>query len=389
MSTPPHPQKLRHLTLIDRIGSYGGAERLAIEVAKRLPADRFERTVCATRWSAHLESRPSRSAALEDLRGQGVGFLGLHRRNAADVLAWRRLIALLRRQRVHILHAHKFGSNVWASVLGPLAGTPVVVAHEHSWAFDGGFSRTMLDRHLIAARCDAVVAVSREDRRRMIETEGMAPEKVVHIPNGIPAPPPSTGELRRADLDIEEEDLVIGTVGVLRSEKAIDVLVRVMAGLRSRVPRLHLLIVGSGPERGNIEGLIQDLGLSATVHLLGYRTDVPDLLRIFDVAVSCSQREGSPISVLEYMEAGLPVVATRVGGIPDLVRDRVTGLLVEPGDERALADALCELLQDPGRRVEMGHLARDRRRREFDIDVTVRRLVRLYEELVAAKVAAP
>ena len=223
----------------------------------------------------------------------------------------------------------------------------------------------------------------------MIEAQGMAPEKVVHIPNGIPAPPSSAGELRRADLGIEEEDLVIGTVGVLRSEKAIDALVRVMAGLRSRFPRLHLLIVGSGPERGNIEGLIENLGLSATVHLLGYRTDVPDLLRVFDVAVSCSQREGSPISVLEYMEAGLPVVATRVGGIPDLVQDRVTGLLVEPGDERALADALSELLQDPGRRVEMGHLARDRRRREFDIDVTVSRLVRLYEELVAAKVAAP
>ena len=385
MSGTVKERKLRHLTLIDRVGSFGGAERLAMEVAMRLSPDRFERTVCATRWGPQLESRPTRAAALEELSRHGVRFVGLRRRSAADLLAWRGLISLLRQESIDILHAHKFGSNVWAALLGPLWGTPVVVAHEHSWSFEGNLVRRLLDRQLIARRCDAVVAVSREDRRRMIELEGIRPERVFHIPNGIPAPPPPTGAVRRDGLGLHEDDLVVGTVGVLRRQKALDVLIQAAAILRAEFPRLRVLMVGSGPEREPLEKLIVELDLSSTVSLLGYRTDVPELLPIFDVAAASSDFEGSPLSILEYMEAGLPVVSTRVGGVPDLVEDGVTGLLVNPGDPAALAGALAELLGDRERRAEMGLKGRKRRRSEFDIDVMVERFEQLYEELYRGK----
>jgi glycosyltransferase involved in cell wall biosynthesis len=385
MSGNGEGRKLRHLTLVDRIGAFGGAERVAIELSKRLPSHRFERILCATRWTPEIEARPRRAAAIEDLSRHGVRFVGLERTSALDLRSWRRLVLLMRRERIDILHAHKFGSNLWAALLGPLAGVPVVVAHEHTWSFDGGAVRRLLDRGVIARRCDIVVAVSREDRRRMISMEGLKPEDVVYIPNGIPPLPLPEEELRRTDLDLEEDDLVIGTVGVLREQKALDVLVKAAALLGGEFPSLRVLIVGTGGQHRALEHLINELGLQRTVRLLGPRTDVPALLRIFDLAVCSSNFEGSPLTVLEYMEAGLPVVSTRVGGVPDLVEDGVTGLLVDPGDPAALAGALSGLLGDRERRAEMGIKGRERRRSEFDIDVTVERIEQLYEELYRGK----
>ncbi len=140
---------------------------------------------------------------------------------------------------------------------------------------------------------------------------------------------------------------MIGTVSVLRAEKALPVLIRAAALLRERFGGLRVVIAGEGPERGHLEHLIGSLGLGETVSLLGRRLDIPDLLRVMDVAVCCSEFEGCPLSVLEYMEAGLPVVATRVGGLPELIDDRGNGLLVERDRPDALAAALSELLADP------------------------------------------
>jgi glycosyltransferase involved in cell wall biosynthesis len=385
MSSTAKERKLRHLTLVDRIGAFGGGERLAAEISKRLSPERFDRSLCATRWGPEVESRVTRARAVDDLSEHGVRFVGLQRRHALGLRSWQQLLALMRRERIDILHAHKFGSNLWAALLGPLAGVPVIVAHEHTWSFEGDAMRRFIDRRVIARRCDAVVAVSREDRRRLVELERILPERVIYIPNGIPAPPAPTGEVHRDGLGLHEDDLVVGTVGVLRPQKALDVLIQAAAILRAEFPRLRVLMVGAGPEYEALEKLIVELDLSSTVSLLGFRTDVPELLPIFDVAASSSDFEGSPLAVLEYMEAALPVVSTSVGGIPDLVEDGVTGLLVDRGNPEALANAIAELLRDPERRVQMGRIGRERRRSEFDIDVTVERIEQLYEDLYRDK----
>jgi glycosyltransferase involved in cell wall biosynthesis len=381
MSGTGEGRKLRHLTLVDRVGAFGGAERVAIELSKRLPSHRFERILCATRWTPEVGARPQRAATIEDLSRHGIRFVGLERTSTFDLRSWRRLVRLMRQERIDILHAHMFGSNLWAALLGPFAGVPVVVAHEHTWSYDGGAARRLLDRGVIARRCSIVVAVSREDRRRMISMEGMKPEDVVYIPNGIPPLPLPEREVRRADLDLSEDDLVVGAVGVLREQKALHVLVKAAAMLRGEFPHLRVLVIGTGGQRQALEQLIDELGLQRTVRLLGPRTDVPALLRIFDLAACSSNFEGTPLTILEYMDAGLPVVSTRVGGVPDLVEDGVTGLLVDPGDPAALAGALAELLGDRERRAEMGLKGRERRRSEFDVDVMVERIEQLYEEL--------
>lgn len=373
------------VALSDRGPGSGGGERVAADLAMRLDPDRFESTLCVTRASASHDDLGVASG-LAALRDAGVRIISLDRRSAADLRAWGPLVGTLRRERIDVLHGHKFGSNVWAAVLGSLAAVPVVIAHEHNWSYEGQPTRRLIDRELIGRRADAFVAVSRQGRTRMLELERIDPAKVVLIPNGIAdVPAGSNGSDLRAELGIGADDLVLGTVTVLRAEKALEVLIDAARTLRVRFPNLRVLIVGTGPRREELERLVERLGLEETVLLIGHREDVPTVLAALDVAICCSDFEGTPLSVLEYMDAGVPVVATSVGGLPDMVTHQEQGLLVPPRDPAALATAVAELLADPGRRAQMGARAQERRRREFGIGEMVARVERLYEDLLEAK----
>ncbi len=379
-------QRVRVLTLVDGLGVQGGAERLALLIATHLDPERFESTLCVSRWPPPQgEGDAATRAALAQLEAAGARFLPMRRRGKADVWVWVNLAHFLRRERVQVLHAHKFGSNVWGTLMGRIARVPVVLAHEHTWSYEGQPLRRFLDRELIARGATRFIAVSREDQRRMTEVEGIDPRRTLFIPNGVPPPPPPSGRDVRAELGIEPDAPVVGTVGVHRPQKALHVLVRAAAILAEEWPDLRVLMAGEGPERVALERLAGELGVSDTVRFLGGRSDVPDVLRAIDVAVCCSYFEGSPLAVMEYMEAALPVVATAVGGVPDLIEPGVHGLLVPPGDPSALAGAISELLRDPERARTMGARGQERRRREFDIDVLVHRLEDLYLELLAER----
>jgi glycosyltransferase involved in cell wall biosynthesis/GT2 family glycosyltransferase len=369
------------LTLIDNIGA-GGAERLACEIASRLDGARFRSVVCVTRMAPDDVARPDVRLALDRFRDAGVRVVGLDRRSRLSVSAWFPLLRLFRDERVDVVHAHKFGSNVWGTMFGRAFGVPAIIAHEHTWSFDGQRLRRLLDRHLVARGADLVVAVSAEDRRKLIEVSRIADASVVVVRNGIGGAPARPGAVRpRLGLRVP----VVVAVGVLRRQKAFDVLIRATSLLRRERPNVRTLIVG-GPDKvehdepERLRRLVSELGLEDHVTMLGQRTDVFDILARADVAVCCSSFEGSPLAVMEYMEAGTPVVAARVGGVPELLEDGEHGVLVEPGDAGALAHAIAELLDDPARASAMAGRARERRRREFDIDTTVRRLEELYLE---------
>jgi glycosyltransferase involved in cell wall biosynthesis len=374
------------VTLVDRL-VHGGAERLAAEIATRLDPQRFASTLCVTRWSdaGHAASGDLPQRLRAGAEAAGVQFLGLHRRGPWDLPAWSPLVALLRGGGVQIVHGHMFGSNVWAVVLGRLARVPVVVAHEHTWAFEGGRLRGIVDRRLIAAGSDAVIACSQEDRRRMIERQRIGPATVRFVANGIDGRAPTPGRDVRAELGIARDAPVVGSVGALRPQKRFDVLLRAAAELAPRWPGLRVVIAGDGAERARLRALAAELGLGDTLLMLGARGDVPDVLQALDVAVASSDFEGSPLSVMEYMEAGLPVVATDVGGVAQIVHDGVHGVLVPRRDPLALAGAIEGLLADPRRRRELGAAGRERRRAEFDLGVMVARIEQLYEQLYAAR----
>lgn len=376
-------RRIRVVTLVDGSGAQGGGERLAREIAIRLDRDRFESIFCVSRSLDAAELAAARAA----IEPSGTGLVVLDRSGATDLRPWVTAARHFRDWGVDVLHTHKFGSNVWGALLKGLMANPAFVAHEHTWAFDGNRKRVLLDRELIGRRADAFVAVSSLDRERMIELEGIPAAKVHLIANGIPTPPTGSGGAIRAELGIEPEAPLLGMVAALRPQKAIDVAIRALAALSAEFPTARLVVAGGDggfpAERGRLEAVAAEAGVAERLLLLGERDDVPDLLAAFDLALLSSDFEGSPLSVMEYMAAGLPVVATAVGGVPDVVADGQTGLLVAPQDPAALASAAATLLREPERAKAMGAAAVERRRRLFSIAATTAATEALYEALIA------
>jgi glycosyltransferase involved in cell wall biosynthesis len=369
------PAKIKVLTLIDSLGS-GGAETIAARIAMRLNPTRFEPIICVTRSPDVTD--------LTEVMAAGLKVLPLRREARWAVWQWWPLITFLRRERVHILHTHKFGSNAWGAVLGSFARVPVIVAHEHGSDTARRPLRRFIDRSIIGRRADLVVAVSEADRRRLVQAEGLRADKVRVIPNGVP-PPFLRGSDVRAELRIGHDAPVVVTVAVVRPEKALGNLVRAAAILARELHGLRVLVVGTGAKSAveELKKLVRQLGLGEVVTLLGKRADVPDVLAAADVAVICSDREGQPLALMEYMAAGKAIVATRVGGVPEVIEDRAQGLLVPPRDVNALASAIRELLRNPNLREELGRRARGRQQTELDFDVTARRFEAIYEELAS------
>ena len=367
------------MTLIDTIRA-AGAERLALQIATRLDRERFDSLLCVSRWDRREESEGN-ERLLEEFRASGGRVLSLHRRSRADVWRWAPLLRSLSGGRVDILHSHVFTSNAWGAAIGTAARVPVVIAHEHTWSYEGEPVRRFIDREVIARLSDAFVACSKEDRRRMIEIERIPPAKLHLIPNGIEAPPPRQAADVRAELGIPQSAPVLVAVGRLVANKGFDVLIEAAAKLVVDFPELRVLIAGEGDDRPELGALIEQRGLTGVVRLLGVRTDIPDLLDAADLAVSSSRVEGSPLAILEQMQAARPIVATAVGGVPDLITDGEEGRLVASEDVDSLVRTIGELLRDPDQQQALGRAAHRRWATEFELSAMVGRVEALYLEL--------
>jgi glycosyltransferase involved in cell wall biosynthesis len=248
------------------------------------------------------------------------------------------------------------------------------IAVEHTLQFgDVTWLRRKLKRY-VAHRVSAHVAVSDAAARAIEDELDLARGSVRTIHNGVPdvelppAPRRSTGP-------------VLGTFARLVSGKGIDVLCRAL----TEVPHAHAVVAGAGPGEAELRALALDLGVADRFDLLGFRARPRDLLPGFDVFVLPSRQEALPLSIVEAMLAALPVVATRVGGVHEVVEDRETGLLVPPDDPTALASALNELLGDRDRRDRMGAAGRERALRDFSVDKMTRAYETLYEEIGSAR----
>jgi glycosyltransferase involved in cell wall biosynthesis len=363
---------IRVLMLVDQLEPRsGGGERFAVGLAAHLPRDRFEVALCATRAVLAPWDRT--------LRESGVPWFALGRRATADVLPLGRLARMLRAHRVDVLHAHMFGSNVWGTVVGRLARVPVVVAHEQTWDYAGQPLRRFLDGRLIGRHADAFVAVSTADRDRMVALEGVPADKVrVELNGYVPrtgARPPAR---LREELGLGADVPLIGTVAILRPQKALEVLLDAFARVDGGA---HLVIAGDGSCRAQLEERAAVLGIAARTHFLGLRDDVDGILASVDVAAMSSDFEGTPLFAFECMAAGTPLVATAVGGLPDMLEDGRSALLVPARDPAALAASLERALGDAALRSELAGAARERLER-YRIDAVAARFAQLYEELL-------
>jgi len=319
----------------------------------------------------------------------GVPVRCVGKRAGVDLRAAVKLARLLRALRPHIVHSRNWGA-VDAVLAARLARVPVLIHGEHGreaadpYGLDARRNRI---RRLLSPLVSRWVTVSHDLGRWLVEVVGIPARKVLTIHNGVDVARFSEAgrEAGRRTLGLGPEALVVGTVGRLNSVKNQMALLDTFARLDPAPVAAHLVIVGEGPARADLEGRTRRRDLAGRVRLLGARDDVPALLAAFDVFVLPSIAEGISNTILEAMATGVPVIATRVGGNPELVEDGVTGMLAPADDPAALGRALAVYLADPHLRSLHGKTGRQRAVEEFALERMTTRYRDLYLSLAPGR----
>jgi glycosyltransferase involved in cell wall biosynthesis len=333
------------------------------------------------------EQRGVRVETLEDLHREISPF-----RDARAIL---RLARLIRRDRPTILHTHTAKAGAVGRIAALLAGRarpPIIVHTFHGHVLRGYFSPLLtlgfrlLERWL-ATFTTSLIAVSPEVRDDLVQL-GVAPkEKFVVVRLGISLDERIGGEAgarseTRRVLGIRPDAFVVGWVGRMTAVKRTDDVLLALRRLLDENNDSYLCLVGDGPDRDHLERYAHELGIAQRCLFLGYQDDVARFYAAIDVLLLPSANEGTPVSVIEALAAKRPVVATRVGGVPDVVRDGTDGFLVGVGEPDNLAARLAELARDPDRRTEMGEQGRARVLERYAVDRLVDDVDRLYRSLL-------
>ncbi len=375
MSGPGRP---RVLLLTVGLG-VGGAEEIIRQALPLIEEDGFD----ATLWSLKKEGRLLREIREAGGRAEALGGDGPW--NPAPL---GRLWSGIRREGFDLIHSHLYWANLAARLAGRGAGRAAVVNSHHGTDAWISPSRRWLERATLPL-ADRIIACSEAVRRYAVEEVGMPEEKVITVSNGVRALRFSDGSRReavRAALGLAPGQRVVGTVGRLDEPvKGLAGLVAAIGRVTERIPGTVCLAIGEGRSRASLEAAVGQSGLEGRFRFLGERRDVPDLLHALDLYVQPSLLEGFGLSALEAMAAGKAVVASRVGGLVEVVEDSVTGDLVPPGAPEALARAIVRLLEHPARRERYGREGRARARERFPLERMVSGWTRLYRDLLALK----
>jgi len=306
-----------------------------------------------------------------------------------DLVALWQLIRLFRRERPAIVHTHTSKAGALGRLAAWMARVPVLVHTPHGHVYYGHFGRCLsrlflfIERVLARVTTSMIALTEAEREDHLTQRVGLRGAFAV-IPSGIDVErfrrAGSGAAARLPGTTYPDGAFVIGSVGWLTPVKGHAVLIEAFARLKRKHPAVHLLLIGSGWLRDELKTLAASLGVASSVDLLGMRTDVPECLGAMQCFVLPSLNEGMGRALVEAMAAARPVVASRVGGIPAIVEDRRTGLLVPPGDADALAAAIAEVIERPDWARTLGLAARDRIDASFSVPAMVRAIEAVYDE---------
>ncbi len=352
----------------------GGAERVVCALASSLDPARFRSIVALFRPGWLKEECEARGLATYVLPHEGW-------------LDWRWMVEcahLVKRERVSVVHAHEFDAIVHGWVVAKYTGIPMVATvHGKNYFWEKARRRWA---YRLVSRDAMVVAVSEDLKRFIVEKTGIAAGSVRVIYNGvdetIEAQMSDARQFKR-DIGIAEADLVVGVVGNLYPVKGHRYLLEALPQVLNVVPNTTVLLIGRGELEVELKAQAKALGVDDKVRFLGLRDDIPKLLAVMDVFAMPSLSEGLSIALLEAMAAGKPVVATNVGGNPELVQEGETGYLVPAEHPDALAQALIRLLSDPDVRVKFGGAGKLRVAERFTLPTMAGQYQRNYERLLA------
>ncbi|MBI4536536.1 MAG: glycosyltransferase family 4 protein [candidate division NC10 bacterium] len=371
---------IRVLHLITRLDVGGSTENTVIS-ASRMPKGEFSCSILSGRTT---DPPPGMLATLAAADVEWVQLPQLRREvnPVLDVAALFGLRRLIKRIRPDIVHTHSSKAGFLGRLAARLAGVRHIVYTPHGHIFDGYFSpaatKTFIGLEQVAARwTDRFVTLSDDEARDHLRHGIGQPEQFVTIPSGVDLGP----VIGAQPLHIATGRPVVGTVARLAPVKGIAYLVRAAPRVLASVPDARFLIVGDGEQRMALEREARDLGLADRIHFTGFREDVPALIAGMDFFVLPSLNEGMGRVLVMAMARGKPIVATRVGGVPELLGEGEAGLLVPPADPAALAGAICSLLQDPVRLRAIAEAGR-RRAPQYSADKMVKSLAELYRDVM-------
>jgi glycosyltransferase involved in cell wall biosynthesis/peptidoglycan/xylan/chitin deacetylase (PgdA/CDA1 family) len=333
---------------------------------------------------------PSHGPLTEALRAEGAEILVFPMRKTYDLLAIYRIYKVLRKYKIDVIHSHGLLVNILSRVASYLANTRVSISTAHiplnlksRKQAQNVLEKLMVPYYLIMDNLTSlfnqkVIAVSHAVKRDLME-QGVDPKRIVVVQNGIDLTrgrrnnQNTKGKLKR-----NGKNPIVGTITRLSPQKDIPTFLKMAALVIKDVPKTQFLIVGDGEKRKELQDLAEKLGLGDHVRFLGYRKDVPDLLKTFDIFALSSLWEGLPIVILEAMAAEKPVVATAVDGVAEVVEHGKTGLLAEPKRPDLLAKFAIELIRNPNRAKEMGKRGRERLERSFSINRVINTVEQIY-----------
>jgi glycosyltransferase involved in cell wall biosynthesis len=342
--------------------------------------------------------RESDASSLADARRRGcrvvdIPALGREVAPLADLTALAELVRLIRRERPAIVHTHTSKAGFIGRLAAVIARAPAVIHQPHGHIFYGYYSArrtavfTALERQAARWTDRIITLTDRGAQEHLARGIGRA-EQYVAVPSGVPtaelrAAAPPRGEAR-ARLGLDPDAFIVVGLGRLVAIKGFDLLARALPAVVAQIPSARVLLVGDGAERAHLGAIAASMGVAERLRMTGETTDVASYLAAADVVAVPSRNEGMGRVIVEAMALGLPVVATAVGGIPDVVTDGECGRLVGPEDVDALAAALIELGRDPALRRKLGEAA-VRRAEAFSTAVASEKLLAVYATLVRAK----
>lgn len=373
---------MKALFLCQNLG-VGGAEELILGASTALPAAGVETGVVAL---------TRRGPIADEIAAAGVPVhLASGQPGPRDPAAFIRLVRLLQRERPDVVHTFLITASIYGRMAAFMAGVPLVLAAEQNVYQQKPKRHALLERAL-ATRTYRVVACCEVVGQFYQRQVGVPSSKVAVIYNAVRFGQRPHAEDRapaRAALGLPADAVVLGTLGRLTEQKGQRVLLQAVAQLTTQHPNVILFLAGVGPLRDNLEAEAGRLGIPERVRFLGMRRDRDNLYAAMDIFVLPSQWEGLSLALVEAMGAGRAVVATSVGGNPEVVTDQRTGLLIPPSDINALTDALSGLIADPERRAALGEAAATEARARFSIEEHVSQLAALYRQGLAERGRRP
>lgn len=370
------PHDLKTILYLSTSSGPGGAERVISNLASSLDPERYRAILCLFHPGWIQERSESRGVRTYIIPTHGM----------TDWRWARRFKRLLRQEQVDLIHAHEFDANVQGTFVAAMTRIPLVATVHGKNYFWKKLRRRLAYRWV--SRLANMVAVSENLKQFIVETIGVSPDRIKVLYNGVDALPPcecaDVDEVRK-ELDLPENDQIVGVVGNLYPVKGHQYLIAGIPAILENCPNTSFVFAGRGQLETELKEQVQRLGLDKRVHFLGLRQDIPRILALLDVFVLPSLSEGLSMAILEAMAAGKPVVATQVGGNPELVLDGETGFLVPPRNSQALVASLVSLLTNKERAIQFSEKGKRRAEGQFSLQTMVRAYQALYDECLESR----